>query len=145
MVDRFELESYVSNPENPGFKGGAVTSQIQITYELNVIPGKAAELRQIAKEMVSFNDSGEPGTLRYNVYMNESETLFTFLETFVDSDACSFHGARFAEGEFVGQVLERTDGGRLCLLGPVSDDFKTWASDAGFEIEYFDFVDGFIH
>ncbi|MBM45862.1 MAG: hypothetical protein CL458_06345 [Acidimicrobiaceae bacterium] len=145
MVDRFELESYVSNPENPGFKGGAVTSQIQITYELNVIPGKAAELRQIAKEMVSFNDAGEPGTLRYNVYMNESETLFTFLETFVDSDACSLHGARFAEGEFVGQVLERTDGGRLCLLGPVSDDFKTWASDAGFEIEYFNFIDGFIH
>ena len=122
-----------------------MTSQIQITYELNVIPGKAAELRQIAREMVSFNDSGEPGTLRYNVYMNESETLFTFLETFVDSDACSFHGTRFAEGEFVGRVLERTDGGRLCVLGPVSDDFKTWASDAGFEIEYFNFIDGFIH
>ena len=122
-----------------------MTTQIQITYELKVIPGKAAELREIAREMVSFNDSGEPGTLRYNVYMNLDETLFTFLETFVDSDACSFHGARFAEGEFVGQVLERTDGGRLCVLGPVSDDFKTWASEAGFEIEYFDFIDGFIH
>ena len=122
-----------------------MTDQIQITYELNVLPGKAAELKEIAKDMVSFNDSGEPGTLRYNVYMNESETLFTFLETFVDSAACSAHGARFAEGEFVGQVLERTDGGRLCLLGPVSDGFKTWASDAGFEIEYFDFIDGFIH
>tara|TARA_Y100000758_G_C16046340_1_gene420033 strand:+ start:134 stop:502 length:369 start_codon:yes stop_codon:yes gene_type:complete len=122
-----------------------VTNQIQITYELNVIPGKAAELREIAKNMVSFNDSGEPGTLRYNVYMNEDETLFTFLETFIDSDACSFHGARFAEGEFVGQVLERTDGGRLCVFGPVSNDFKNWASDAGFEIEYFNFIDGFIH
>ena len=56
-----------------------MTTQIQITYELNVIPGKAAELREIAREMVSFNDSGEPGTLRYNVYMNLDETLFTFL------------------------------------------------------------------
>ena len=66
-----------------------MTDQIQITYELNVLPGKAAELKEIAKDMVSFNDSGEPGTLRYNVYMNESETLFTFLETFVDSDAAA--------------------------------------------------------
>ena len=56
-----------------------MTKQIQITYELNVIPGKAAELREIAEDMVAFNDSGEPGTLRYNVYMNEGETLFTFL------------------------------------------------------------------
>ena len=122
-----------------------MTNQIQITYELNVIPGKAAELREIAKNMVSFNDSGEPGTLRYNVYMIVDETLFTFLETFIASDACSFHGARFAEGEFVGQVLERTDGGRQCVFGPVSNDFKNWASDAGFEIEYFNFIDGFIH
>jgi len=122
-----------------------VTKQIQITYELNVIPGKAAELREIAEDMVAFNDSGEPGTLRYNVYMNEGETLFTFLETFIDSDACSFHGRRFAEGKFVGEVLDRTDGGRLCVLGPISDDFKNWASDAGFEIEYFNFIDGFIH
>jgi len=62
-----------------------MSGQIQITYELNIIPGKAAELREIAKEMVAFNDEGEPGTLRYNVYMNEGETLFTFLEIFGDS------------------------------------------------------------
>ena len=32
-----------------------MTDQIQITYELNVLPGKAAELKEIAKDMVSFN------------------------------------------------------------------------------------------
>tara|TARA_B100000809_G_scaffold143340_1_gene140884 strand:+ start:1802 stop:2170 length:369 start_codon:yes stop_codon:yes gene_type:complete len=121
-----------------------MSGQIQITYELNIIPGKAAELREIAKEMVAFNDEGEPGTLRYNVYMNEGETLFTFLEIFGDSEKCSFHGERFAGGQFVGQVLERTDGGRLCVFGSASQDFKNWAAEAGFEIEYFDFIDGFV-
>jgi len=125
-------------------RGGHMSGQIQITYELNIIPGKAAELREIAKEMVAFNDEGEPGTLRYNVYMNEDETLFTFLETFVDSDNCRFHGERFAGGQFVGLVLERTDGGRLCVFGPASEDFENWATEAGFEIEYFDFIDGFV-
>ena len=122
-----------------------MSEQIQITYELNIIPGKAEELRQIAKEMVAFNDNDEPGTLRYNVYINEDETLFTFLETFIDSESCRFHGERFAGGLFVGQVLDRTDGGRLCIFGPVSKDFKKWATESGFEIEYFDFIDGFLH
>ena len=81
---------------------------IQAFYELNVKPGKATELRAIASKMVAMNASEEPGTLVYNVYINDDETLFTFLETFSDSAHGIFHAGRFAEGEYVGQILERT-------------------------------------
>jgi hypothetical protein len=45
-------------------KGKIMSKQIQVTYELKVLDGKAEELRRIAKEMVAFNRQGEPGTYR---------------------------------------------------------------------------------
>ena len=119
-------------------------NQIQVFYELKVLPGKAAELREIAEEMVAMNATEEPGTLVYNVYFNDDETLFTYLETYSDSETGLFHAGRFAEGEYVGQILERTDGGRLCFYGDVSNEFKNWAKDNGFEPEYFSLIDGFV-
>ena len=107
--------------------------QIQVFYELKALPGKAAELREIAEKMVAMNATEEPGTLVYNVYFNDDETLFTYLETYSDSETGLFHAGRFAEGEYVGQILERTDGGRLCFYGDVSNEFKNWAKDNGFE------------
>ena len=119
-------------------------NQIQVFYELKVLPGKAAELREIAEEMVAMNATEEPGTLVYNVYFNDDETLFTYLETYSDSETGLFHAGRFAEGEYVGQILDRTDGGRLCFYGDVSNEFKDWAKDNGFEPEYFSLIDGFV-
>ena len=118
--------------------------QIQVFYELKVLPGKAAELREIAEKMVAMNATEEPGTLVYNVYFNDDETLFTYLETYSDSETGLFHAGRFAEGEYVGRILERTDGGRLCFYGDVSNEFKKWAKDNGFEPEYFSLIDGFV-
>ena len=94
--------------------------------------------------VVAMNAAEEPGTLVYNVYFNRDETLFTYLETYSDSETGLFHAGRFAEGEYVGQILERTDGGRLCFYGDVSIEFKAWAIDNGFEIEFFTRIDGFV-
>ena len=71
-------------------------TQIEVFYELNVLPGKADELKQIASKMVSMNSAEEPGTLIYNVYLNDDETLFTYLETYSDAETDLFHARRFA-------------------------------------------------
>ena len=121
-----------------------MSDQIQVFYELEVLDGKAAELREIARQMVEFNEEGEPETLVYNVYMSEDGKLLTFLETWANSSAGIFHAERFATGKFVAQVLERTGAGRLCFYGNVSEDMKTWASENGFEVEYANRIDGFV-
>jgi quinol monooxygenase YgiN len=120
-----------------------MTNQIQCTYELKITPGKADEIRQIANDIVAFNEEGEPNTLVYNVYMSPDETHFTFLETWADADAGLFHAERFGEGSFVGEIVARTDGGRLCLYGPVSQEIHDWAAGAGLEFEHWDFIAGF--
>lgn len=90
------------------------------------------------------NADEEPGTVVYNVYINPEETLFAYLETYLNSDTGLFHARRFAEGNFVGRIVERTDGGRLCFYGNVSEEFKQWAVNAGFEPEYFELIDGYV-
>ncbi len=121
------------------------SKQIQVFYELEIIPGKADELLDIARQMVAFNDAGEPNTQVYNVYITDDQTLLTYWETHADSAAMLYHAERFANGDFIGQVVERTQGARLCLYGDVSEEMKTWVIDNGFEVEYFDYIDGFTH
>ena len=43
-----------------------MSKQIQVFYELEVLNGKAEELRAIARQMVAFNEQGEPETLVRN-------------------------------------------------------------------------------
>mgnify|MGYP001354581743 CR=1 FL=1 len=119
------------------------TKQINPFYELKIKEGKSDELRAIAKEMVAFNRDGEPNTEIYNVYVSEDKKLLTYWETHADSEALMFHADRFANGDYIGQVLERTEGARLCLYGEVSQQMKHWAAENGFEVEYAELVDGF--
>ncbi len=52
--------------------------------------------------MVAQNANEEPGTVVCNVYFNDDETLFTYLETYSDSETGLFHVGRFSEAECVG-------------------------------------------
>lgn len=119
-------------------------SHINVFYELEINDGQANEVREIVKQMVAFNYEGEPETLVYNVYISADEKLLTYWETHASNDAIMFHADRFANGSYVGQILERTGAARLCFYGDTSDDMKTWATDNGFEIEYAELVDGFV-
>ncbi len=56
-----------------------------------------------------------------------------------------YHAERFANEDFIGQVVERTQGARLCIDGDASEEMKTWVVDNGFEVEYFNYIDGFTH
>ena len=58
--------------------------------------------------MVAANQAKEPDTLGYNAYLSEDEKRLTFWETHANNDTVRFHSERFANGRYVGQILERT-------------------------------------
>lgn len=120
------------------------STQINVFYELQVADGKSEELREIATQMAYFNRQGEPGTLVYNIYLSEDEKLLTYWETHADSEAMLFHADRFASGEFISEVVSRTVGARLCLYGDVSAELRQWATANGFEVEYANYLAGFV-
>ncbi len=89
------------------------------------------------------NKNGEPETTVYNVYFNDDSTLLTYVEVFANSDAMSFHGERFLGGSFINKIIERTDGGRMCVYGGYTQANKDFAVTNGFDIEWHDLIDGF--
>ena len=57
----------------------------------------------------------------YNIYINADYALLTYWETHADSAAMLFHAERFANGDFIGQMVERIQSARLYHYGDVSD------------------------
>jgi hypothetical protein len=53
------------------------------------------------------------------------------------------HDRRFSE-TFADSLLAATKNHRLCIYGPVSETYKAFATESGFNIEYYDLVDGFV-
>ena len=121
------------------------STQINVFYELQVAAGKADELREIAEQMVAFSRKGEPGTLVYNIYLSEDQKLLTYWETHADSEAMLFHAERFATGEFIAEVVSQTQGAPASVYTARSHrNCVRWATDNGFEVEYANYLAGFV-
>ena len=65
MVPRQIISSSMQTSGNTTMQDSK--NQNQVLYELNVLPGKADELKEIGAKMVNMNAAEEPGTLVYNV------------------------------------------------------------------------------
>ncbi len=53
-----------------------------------------------------------------------------------------FHDDRFTKN-FADDLSKLTVNARLCLYGNVSENYKCFTEDSGFEVEYFGLVNGF--
>ena len=81
-------------------------NQLQVSARFpNIAPSQLAEFKVVAAELVAISRD-EPGTLRYDLFLNADESACVFREVYTDSDACLAHLAG------VGALL-----GRLIPLG----------------------------
>jgi quinol monooxygenase YgiN len=56
----------------------------------NIEPSKLADFKRAAAELIEISRR-EPGTLRYDYYLNADETVCVVHELFADSAACLSH------------------------------------------------------
>ena len=115
---------------------------ILVTFEAPIRQGQQDAVRALVSRMVEFNQQGEPDTVLYRVFMREDGQVLTFIEGYAQSDAMLFHDKRFIT-HFAEDIAALTDGGRLCIYGDVSSDYKAFASENGLEVEYFTGFSGF--
>ena len=78
----------------------------------------------------------------YRAFMREDAQVLTFIEGYIQSDAMLFHDKRFIT-HFADNIAALTLGGRLCIYGDVSDAYRAFAAENGFEVEYFNSLSGF--
>ncbi len=124
-------------PEKAGF-----ALPVLVTFEAPIKPGQQGAVRDLVARMVEFNEQGEPDTLLYRVFMREDSQMLTFIEGYTQSDAMLFHDKRFIT-HFADDIAALTVGGRLCVYGDVSDAYRAFAAENGFEVEYFNSLSGF--
>jgi len=75
----------------------------------NIEPGNLVEFKQTAAEVLAISRQ-EPGTLRYDYFLNAAETTCVVLEVFANSAACLAHlvgvGARLGRLMILGGGME---------------------------------------
>jgi quinol monooxygenase YgiN len=120
----------------------ALLLPVLVTFEAPIKPGQQGAVRDLVARMVEFNEQGEPGTVLYRAFMREDAQVLTFIEAYTHSDAMLFHDKRFIT-HFADNIAALTVGGRLCIYGDVSDAYRAFAAENGFEVEYFNSLSGF--
>lgn len=102
--------------------------------ESEILPGKEAPLRGVVRELTQHVTATEPGTLRYDWFINtEAETL-RLVEEYDSFESAMFHGKNYAEFRIRLDELRVVTKRTIC--GDISDEAK--ATLDLLEPEYFD-------
>jgi quinol monooxygenase YgiN len=96
---------------------------ILVRAELATLPGAQDGFVTLAKALAAATDD-EPGTLRYDWYVEADETRFVVIEEYVDSAAAFAHNAHCEE--LLGRVGEFAKMTLLQVHGEVSPELESW-------------------
>jgi quinol monooxygenase YgiN len=79
-------------------------SAFQAVAKFRIQPGKLEEFKRLATESLAIVKEKDPGTTRYDWYLNEAETECLVLETYASAEALMAHSRNV--GRLVGQMLQ---------------------------------------
>lgn len=80
---------------------------LQIVVTMKIHDGKLEEFKKIATACMATSRAKDVGTLQYDWFLNEDETVCTVIERYKDSDALLAHIGNL--GDLLGQLVTITD------------------------------------
>ena len=69
-----------------------MTDNILFLIESEILPGKEAELRGVVRELAQHVTATEPGTLRYDWFINTEAQTVRLVEEYDSFESAMFHG-----------------------------------------------------
>ena len=111
-----------------------MTSTILFLIESEILPGKEAELREVVSELATHVAASEPGTLRYDWFINTETQTLRLVEEYDSLESAAFHGQNYRAFRIRLDELRIVTKRTIC--GDVSDEAK--AMLASMEPEYFE-------
>ena len=101
-------------------------NQLQVSARFpNIAPNQLAEFKVVVAELIAMSRD-EPGTLRYDFFMNAEETACVVREVYADSDACLAHLA--GVGVLLGRIIPLGGGIEIECYGAPSPALMTAAA-----------------
>jgi len=90
--------------------------------ELAIEPGQLGDLRSVAQEMVNLARKNEPGTLDYQYFLTQDQTVCHIYERYTDPAAVLQHSTSFPRG--LGERGQAFRPVRLSAYGNVTDAIR---------------------
>lgn len=132
--------------DNKNSSARMISEAEEISFIINLIvnPNSTEDLNQFVMEITDNVIKTEDFCLEYGYYVSEDMTSVTLYEKYKNSSGATKHGQNFIQGPFFERFFDLFKLENFVVTGPASDEFKKFASDNGFVIEYKKSVDGFV-
>ncbi len=72
-------------------------NKLQVSTSMKIQPGKLAEFKQVAAQMLSVTAARDTGTLQYDWFLNGDQTICVIREAYESSEALLAHLAHLDE------------------------------------------------
>ena len=121
----------------------ADSEEITFIIELNTKGNSKADVEEFTQYLSDFIVQREPSTV-YGYYISEDGNKVTLIERYNNSEDGIQHGIDFINGPNFDKFFEMFEIESFITIGNASDEFKEFATENGFVIEYRESIGGYV-
>jgi hypothetical protein len=121
----------------------SISDEITFILELNTKDNSRGSVEEFTQYLSDFIVEREPSSV-YGYYMSKDGKKVTLIERYNNSKDGIKHGIDFIEGPNFDKFFEMFEIESFITIGNASDEFKKFASDNGFDIEYRESIGGYV-
>ena len=121
----------------------SVSDEITFIIELDTKGNSKAELEEFTQYLSDFIVQREPSTV-YGYYISENGNKVTLIERYNNSQDGIQHGVDFINGPNFDKFFEMFEIESFITIGNASNEFKEFAVENGFDIEYRESIGGYV-
>jgi hypothetical protein len=121
----------------------SISNEITFILELNTKDNSRGSVEEFTQYLSDFIVEREPSSV-YGYYMSKDGKKVTLIERYNNSKDGIKHGVDFIEGPNFDKFFEMFEIESFITIGNASDEFKKFASDNGFDIEYRESIGGYV-
>lgn len=134
-----------TSPENKELTvlENADSKELTFILELNTKDNAKEDVETFTQYLSDFIVEREPSTV-YGYYISEDGKKVTLIERYNNSQDGMQHGMDFVNGPNFEKFFEMFEIESFITIGKASDEFKKFATDNGFVIEYRESIGGYV-
>ena len=134
-----------TSPENKELTvlENADSKELTFILELNTKDNAKEDVETFTQYLSDFIVEREPSTV-YGYYISEDGKKVTLIERYNNSQDGIQHGMDFVSGPNFEKFFEMFEIESFITIGKASDEFKKFATDNGFVIEYRESIGGYV-
>ena len=121
----------------------ADSNEITFILELNTKGNSKEDVEEFTQYLSNFIVEREPSTV-YGYYISEDGNKVTLIERYNNSQDGIQHGIDFLNGPNFDKFFEIFEIESFITIGNATEEFKVFAAENGFNIEYIESIGGFV-